>query len=144
MRNPVLSLVLCPCALHALEHQQPVDCRCDAGAAHVPLAASPELRRAAPQPPESWASNPAFEEDTEEDIEEDTEEDSAEARHPAAGAGEAPQQAQQSEPKAPRATCVSDLAFQEVPQEDSGEEWNVMDGHLRLRCITRSAFNSHL
>lgn len=137
----MLSLVLCPCALHALEHQQPVDCQCEAGAAHVPLAASPELRRAAPQPPESWACNPAFEEDTEEDIEEDTEEDAAEAQHPAAGAGEAPQQAQQSEP---RETWVSNLAFQEVPQKDSGEEWDVMDGHLRLRCIRKPAFNSHL
>jgi hypothetical protein len=143
-RNPVLSLVLCPCALHALEHQQPVDCRCSAGAAEVVRAASPELQRAAPQPPESWASNPAFEQD----LGEDTEEDAAEAQHPAAGiaagTGEALQQAQQSRPPEPQGSWVSNLAFQEAPQDDdSGEEWDIIDGHVRLRCVRKPAFKSH-
>jgi hypothetical protein len=141
MRNPAIRLVLCPCALHALEHQQPVDCRCDAGAARVPLAASPELKKTASHTLESWAVNPTFEHDSEEDTEEVT----AEAKHPAAGTAvgtaQALQQAQQSEPQD---SWVSNLAFQEGPQEDSGKEWDIIDGHMRLRCVRKPAFNSHM
>ena len=147
MHNPALSLVLCPCALHALEHQQPVDCRCDAAAACAPLAASPEIKRAVSQPLGSWASNPTFDQDSEYDVEEDTKEHTAEAQHPAAGTaastGYAPQQGRQSEPHEPQESWVSNRAFQEVSQEDSGDEWDVLDGYLRLRCIRKPACNSH-
>lgn len=59
--NAAFSLVLCPCAMRAMEQGQPVDCKCDAATAGVALQdVSPFARQ-------SWSSNPAFEGDEEQE-----------------------------------------------------------------------------
>jgi hypothetical protein len=129
MANPALSLVLCPCALHALEHKQPVDCSCSAGAAQL-LAESTEFEGTAPpRPQETWALNPEYEQHPEEDPEEP--EDPEEAQQVTAGAGSAQDEA----PQQPRESWASNPAFVEDPEKDSEQAWDIIDGHIRLRCM---------